>query len=76
MDVGVEALQIRATFGEQFSRIKVDAEERSTLVDQLLRQLPSHISDRQAHRIHERTFLDPPTQGLRCSLLAGWIKAS
>src|ERR1700674_3079557 len=75
MYVCVDALEIGAAFGEQFVWVKVDAEERSALVDQLLRQLASHIADRQAHRVHERTLLDPPAEGLHQSLLAGRIKA-
>ncbi len=75
MYVRVDALQIGAAFGEQYAWVKVDAEQRQTLVDQFLRQLASHIADRQAHRVHERTLLDPPAEGLHRSFLARWIKA-
>src|SRR5882757_6719317 len=74
MDVRVDALQIGAAFGEQYARVEVDAEQRQTLVDQLLRQLAGHVADGQAYRVHERALLDPPAQRVRRSFLARRIK--
>src|SRR5262249_37964139 len=52
----------RAALRQQIAGVDAHAEEGAALVDQLLRQLAAQVAERQAHGIHERALLHPPTE--------------